>query len=204
MKSAVLLLSTILLTTFLSCKNNQQTAGNSDVQDTTAQSSPFLPVGAILNNDKKLADTFATAFLKRVETGSHKDSAFINPAEFNRLSMAFFPSVLMDSAAFRQHYNESSIMDETTGLLNFIYTAKDVSDSLHQVVVYISPTQTTDQTNRVYMEHAFKQGDTLVQQKLTWKLKQYFYILTIRQPATGDAVITNEKVIWNPEKFRED
>ncbi|MFT3825731.1 MAG: hypothetical protein QM731_17555 [Chitinophagaceae bacterium] len=198
----------ISFATLLSCKNNHNKADNNNIlpvaADTTGQSTPYLPVNAILSRDKKLADSFATTFLKRAEMAGKKDSAYISPEEFGKLAAAFFPAELQDSLAFRQNYTESSVMDETMGLLNFIYIAKKPETSLQQVVVYVSPEATTDQINRVYMERTFTQGDTLIRQKLTWKLKQYFYTITIKQPANGEPVVINEKVIWNPAQFQEE
>jgi len=94
-------------------------------------------------------------------------------------------------------------MDETTQMLNFIYTGKQPGWPLQNVMVYIKPSLATDQVNRVYMERAFTSGDTAVQQKLTWKMQEYFYIITMRQPKNGPAVTTMEKVIWDPQYFAE-
>jgi hypothetical protein len=53
------------------------------------------------------------------------------------------------------------------------------------------------------MEREFTSGDTVVQQKLTWKMQAYFYIISMRQPKTGPAVTSMEKVIWDPQFFAE-
>jgi hypothetical protein len=86
-------------------------------------------------------------------------------------------------------------------MLNFIYTAKDPEPSLRNVMVYLQPTLANDQVKRIYMERSFNSGDTSIEQKLTWKMMEYFYVITIRQPKNGPAVTSMEKVIWDPQHF---
>jgi hypothetical protein len=94
-------------------------------------------------------------------------------------------------------------MDETTQMLNFIYTQNQPNWPLQKVMVYIKPSLSNDKVNRVYMEREFTSGDTVVQQKLTWKMQEYFYIISMRQPKNGPAVTSMEKVIWDPQYFAE-
>jgi hypothetical protein len=53
----------------------------------------------------------------------------------------------------------------------------------------------------LYFETAYNQGDTLIEKKLTWKMRKYFYILTVRQPKSGEAITSMEKLIWDPQHF---
>jgi hypothetical protein len=70
-------------------------------------------------------------------------------------------------------------------------------------MVYLKPSLADDKVNRVYMEKEFMSGDTTIQQRFTWKMQAFFYIITVRQPKNGPAVTTMDKVIWNPEYFGE-
>jgi hypothetical protein len=92
-------------------------------------------------------------------------------------------------------------MDETTEMINFIYPAKDTSTRLRKVVVYIRPSLSVDKVNRIYMEKEFRDGQDFVQQKLTWVIEKYFYILTIKHPQQGSPVTSIEKVIWDPQSY---
>jgi hypothetical protein len=51
------------------------------------------------------------------------------------------------------------------------------------------------------MEKEFRDGQDFVQQKLTWVIEKYFYILTIRHPQQGSPVTSIEKVIWDPQSY---
>jgi hypothetical protein len=85
--------------------------------------------------------------------------------------------------------------------MNFIYNAKTDSQALRKVIVYISPGMSGDKVDRIYMEKKYSQGDTTVDQKLSWRMKHYFYILTMLQPKTGKPVTKVDKVIWEPQDF---
>jgi hypothetical protein len=72
---------------------------------------------------------------------------------------------------------------------------------LRNVMAFLQPSLATDQVKRIYMERSFNSGDTTIEQKLTWKMMEYFYVITIRQPKNGPAVTSMEKVIWDPQDF---
>jgi hypothetical protein len=200
MKRINLLLPALLLLA-VACKHKpQQPAGYVQSAQDSLTSSAYLPVADFIKNDIIKVDSFAGGILKKGNIEGRKDSAFIKPAEFHQLANQFLLTEL-DSASFHDHFTEHSLMDETTQMLNFIYTAKAPESSLRNVMVYLQPSTQTDKVNRIYMERAFNSGDTTIEQKLTWKLQEYFYIITIRQPKNGPAVTSMEKVIWDPQFF---
>ena len=61
-----------------------------------------------------------------------------------------------------------------------------------------------DKIDRIYMEKESREGDTRVQQKLSWKMKHYFYIITEKIPVSGPSSTTVEKVIWDPQDFSDE
>jgi hypothetical protein len=162
-----------------------------------------MPVADFIREDIAKVDSFAGGILNRRNINGKKDSVFIQPVEFHRIANQFFLPEL-DSASFIKQFIENSLMDETSQMLNFIYTAKNADHPLQKVIVYIKPSLSTDKVTRVYMEKNFNSGDTLIQQRFTWKMQEYFYILTIRQPKAGPAVTSMDKVIWDPEFFAAD
>ncbi len=191
------------------CKdNNTQSAGNTPVagKDSTAADSTaaYLPIIDLIRQDLRHVDTFAGGILKKTTINGKKDSLFIKPAAFHQAAAAFLIPEL-EAATFRQQFTETSLADESTGQLQFIYTPKDPAITLRNVVAYITPSASTsgDQVSRFYLEKEWAAGDTTVKQKLTWKTRQYFYIVTIRQPKEGPAITSIEKLIWDPEQFGE-
>jgi hypothetical protein len=196
----------IVILLITSCKNNNRQPANETLpsgkdsitsQDSTTSYVPFLD---LIRQDLSQVDSFAGGILKKTTYKGKTDSLFIKPAEFHQAAAAFLLPEL-ETASFSQSFTESSIMDETTGQIQFIYTPNNPSQALRNVVAYISPAVSANQVNRIYLDKQSVAGDTLIQQKLTWKIRQYFYIITIRQPKQGPAITTIEKVIWDPEHF---
>jgi hypothetical protein len=187
----------------IACKQKpkQQAGTDQAVQDSLANTN-FLPVADFIRNDISKVDSFSGGILKKVTINGKKDSVYIQLPAFHQLANQFLIPEL-DSASFRAHFKEHSLMDETTQMLNFIYTQNQPDWPLQKVMVYIKHSLSDDKVNRVYMEREFTSGDTLIQQKLTWRMQEYFYIISMRQPKTGPAVTSMEKVIWDPQFFAE-
>jgi hypothetical protein len=202
MKRINLLIPALILLA-VACKHKpKEPAGAIQATQDSLTATSYLPVADFIRNDITRVDSFAGGILKKSNINGKKDSVYIQPAEFHKLASQFIIPEL-DSTSFQSHFTEHSLMDETTQMLNFIYTAKQPNWPLHNVVVYLTPSMQDDKVNRIYMERDFNSGDTTIEQKLTWKINEYFYLITIRQPKNGPAVTSMEKVIWDPQLFSE-
>ena len=186
-----------------SCKEKKQQSAPAPATTPDTTHATYLPVADFIRSDINLVDSFAGGILQKNVINNRKDSNYITPPDFHRFAENFLVPEL-DSARFKNNYTEESLMDETTEMLNFIYTAKSPDLSLRKVVVYLNPSLTTDKVSRIYMEKESIQGDTLVQQKLVWKIKESCYRLTIRQAKQGAAITSIEKIIWDPQHFATD
>lgn len=188
-----------------SCKD--QTSQSADNTNTTGKDSTtndsantYLPIKDLIQQDLKRVDSFAGGLLRKATMNGKKDSAFVKPAAFHEAANAFLIPEL-EATAFRQAFTENSLMDETTQQLQFIYTPKNPAVTIRNAVVYVTPSTSGDNVSRIYLEKEWAAGDTLVHQKLTWKMRQYFYIITIREPKQGPPSTSIEKLIWDPEQF---
>lgn len=186
----------------IACKQKPKQADAEKAMQDSLANIPFLPVADFIRNDISKVDSFSGGILKKVTNNGKKDSSYIQLPAFHQLASQFLVPEL-DSASFRTHFKEHSLMDETTQMLNFIYTQNQPDWPLQKVMVYLKPSLSDDKVNRVYMEREFTSGDTVIQQKLTWKMQEYFYIISMRQPKNGPAVTSMEKVIWDPQFFAE-
>lgn len=202
MKRIFLLLPALVLLA-IACKHKPKATdtANQPATDSLTNTS-FLPVADFIKNDITKVDSFAGGIVHKVIVNGKKDSSFIQLPAFHQLANQFLLPEL-DSASFRSHFTEQSLMDETTQMLNFIYTGKQNNGSLRNVMVYIKPSLQNDKVSRIYMERDFASGDTTIHQRLTWKMEESFYIITVRQPKAGPAVTTMEKVIWDPAFYAE-
>ena len=183
----------------VSCKNKptpSKGAGENQA-DTT---SSYMPINDFISEDIKQIDSFAGGILLKTSGTVKKDSAFIQPEKFKQLA-AMFSSPELDSTIFNNQFSETSLMDESTNMLNFIYTAKNDQSQIRKAIVYVSPGVSTDKVNRIYLEKELKSGDTIISQKLTWKLRQYLIIAEIRQTTGGYESTSIRKAIWDAQLY---
>lgn len=184
----------------LSCKEKPAKApAETPAANTPDSPITYLPVTDLIREDIRKVDSFAAGILHKKE-GAKKDSGYIDQAAFRKLAQQFL-SPELEAGNFEKGFSQESLMDKTTELINFIYPAKDTNSSIRKVVVYIKPSLHVDKVNRIYIEKDLKEGNDFVQQKLTWVIEKYFYILTIRHPEKGEPVTTVEKVIWDPQSY---
>lgn len=178
----------------------QAVDGADSATDKIDSNSSYMPVAAFVQEDIRRVDSFYAGILKKSSKDGKKDSAYIQHSDFHEIAKQFVDKAF-DSTNFRQGFTETPLMDQTTQLMNFIYNAKSDSQALRKVIVYISPGVTGDKVDRVYMEKRYSRGDTTIEQKLSWRMKHYFYILTMIEPKKGKPVTKMEKVIWEPQDF---
>lgn len=163
----------------------------------------YLPVLDLIKEDIKRVDSFAGAILLRTSTEKKKDSSYIDLVAFNKSTADFLPGEL-EIASFQNNFKESSFVDESSQVVNFMYTPTNTDATVRKVVIYIPPSLGTDKVNRVYMEKEFKKGDTIISQKLTWKMRSYFIIAENRQTPDGKSTVTTRKAIWDVRLFNEE
>lgn len=163
----------------------------------------YLPVADLIREDIRKVDSFAGGILRKGRMGEKKDSVFIPLARFDSISAAFLLPDL-DSAYFHRHFAETSIMDETTQFMEFIYTPVDSLPSVRKLVVYITPDKLTNNVNRVYLEREYRKGDTLCRENMTWKMQKYYIIVSWKEPPGAGSSTRIQKVIWDPEDFADD
>jgi hypothetical protein len=198
MKLNLSILAIICMAIF-SCKEKPARSPAAPTADTPDTPITYLPVTDLVREDIRRVDSFAAGILHKKES-DRKDSSYISQDEFKKLAAQFLAPEL-EPGKFEQLFSQESLMDETTGLINFIYPAKDTGSPIRKVVVYIKPSLSVDKVDRIYIEKDLKEGNDYVQQKLTWVIEKYFYILTIRHPEKGEPVTTLEKVIWDPQSY---
>lgn len=180
------------------CKNSP--TGPVEKDTTATDTKSYLPVNDFIREDIKQVDSFAGGILLKTTGTVKKDSAFIQPGEFKELTREFF-SPELDSAIFYNQFSETSLMDESTKMLNFIYTSNSTATEIRKVIVYVSPSLSTDKVSRIYMEKELSRGDTAISRKLTWKMKQYLVIAEMKQTAGGYNSTRIRKAIWDPQLY---
>lgn len=182
------------------CNNTNPKTETKNAGETPEPSKSHLPVAEFILEDIKQVDSFAGGIVLKTISGGKKDSAFIPNEAFHKLANEFLLPEL-DSTIFSNQFSEASFMDETTEMLNFIYTADSDQTNLRKVIVYVSPSLSTDKITRIYMETETLKGDTTVSHKLTWKMRQYLIIAENKRSGGGYNSILIRKAIWDPQHF---
>lgn len=180
------------------CKNDS--VKKADADSISEQEKSYLPITDFIKEDIKQVDSFAGGILLKTTGGNKHDSLFIQPEVFKSLANEFLLPDL-DSSIFYTRFTETSLMDETTQMLNFIYIADSTTTSLRKVIVYVSPSKSYDKVSRIYMEKETRKGDTTISHKMTWKIKQYLVIAAIKQAPGGYTSTRIQKAIWDPQHY---
>lgn len=178
----------------------QQKIAKAPEQPSPIEDSSFLPVLDLLKEDRERVKTEAGGILQKTTGGPTADSVFLALEQFLSLSSSFLLPEL-DSARFQGSFSETSFLDESTGLLSFLYTLKKDSGRLKQVIVYISRGATKDQVNRISLDLQEPTPEGARTIKMTWKIKQYFMIVTEEASRNRTPKRTVQKVIWDPTLF---
>lgn len=181
----------------ISCGEPEQQPEKKDEKDTAKL---FLPVTDYIRGEIKTIDSLPVGILKRVTAGNRADSAFIQQAEFRLLAAEFLPDEL-EKGKFEQSFTESSFFDQSTELLTFTYEGTDPSVTVKRVDVLISPSLQLDKIKSIYMEKAYKSGDTSISKKMFWKAGSSFQVATEKSLAQKPPTLEQVKVIWDPMNY---
>jgi hypothetical protein len=178
----------------------QQKVATAPSPPSPLEDSSFLPVLDLLKEDRERVISEAGGILQKTTGGSSPDSVFLTLEQFLSLSSSFLLPEL-DSARFQGSFAETSFLDESTGLLSFLYSRQKDSGRLKQVIVYISPGATKDQVDRISLDLQEPTPEGERNSKMTWKIKQYFMIVTETTSKNGVRKRTVQRVIWDPNQF---
>jgi hypothetical protein len=168
--------------------------------DTAQTKKEYLPILDYIRNEIKTIDSLPVGILKRTGTGAELDSAFITQGEFKQLAAEFLAKEL-EKESFERSYTESSFMDQTTGLLTFVYQAANPALEVKRVHVLISPSLETDKISSIYMEKLRSATDTVIETKMYWKAGTSFNIITQKTLAGKAWPMNQVKVIWDPSNY---
>ena len=173
-------------------------------QDTTTAKADtpktYIPVTDYIRGEIKKLDSLPVGILKRSTVGSKTDSGYIKLEQFRQLAQQFLAPEL-ERGRFERSFAESSFYDQSTELLTFTYQATDPASIVRRVDVLISPSLTLDKVKSIYLEKAWKSGDTAINSKLYWKAGASFQVATEKVAAQQVLPMEQLKVIWDPMSY---
>lgn len=193
-----LLYSALLLLFLSSCKNKQgSTQADESVTEENSELELF-PINDLIRGDiRKIKEEGGG--LQLVNETSHQ-YRFMQPSELDS-----FCNLLLDPAleaeAMKGKYSSTSLVDPSTSQLNIIYTAKAPKQSIKKIVLYVVPGNTNNKVSAVYIEKEKKSGDTLLEERVQWKMGQYCSRAINRAWGKDQNELQQYKLIWEPQLF---
>lgn len=163
-------------------------------KDTAAKPSPYFPVYDFIRNEIEYVDSLPVGLMKYTTTGTKQDAVYIKLEEFHRLADDFLSDELKD-ANFTRLFRETSFLDKASNNATFFYKPSDGSTKVKRVDVLTAKGDVYDDVKSVYIEKETTEGDTPVVQKLYWKPKRNFQIITIKSGAKPSNELV--KVVWD-------
>jgi len=189
MKKFVLLC--ILATGIVSigCKSK---AGNDQKGTDTTKFYPYTDaITAEINTLMKAPPVFTKTLTLANIT---KDSGVITPDAFLELTKPFLDKDITTDK-LKQQYRESVFSDLTTNnnVLNYSTTNKELEIQAVDVIL----NSANNSLKRIDIRAFSMQGDSTVQQSLSWVAGKKFYISTYKEGKDGKGISQTQTVSWN-------
>jgi hypothetical protein len=179
----------IIFFTACSSKKNNTASSNS-----SGQIENIFPVTDFLKGQLRILDSMGVTPLKIISINGKKDSMWLKREDIRKNATPFLTPVI-DSANMYSLFSEKSFLDQTINAFTFSYDPKKkLPDSIKITHwdVYMNPE--TNSIDRIYMVK--ENADTTTQ--LTWLVNKWYSIRTIIQPAHGQPLVKEEKMlIWD-------
>ena len=187
----------------LVCSCNDAEQKQSTTQDNTVKADTpktYIPVTDYIREEIRKVDSLPVGILKRSTVGNKTDSGYIKPEQFHQLAAQFIAPEL-EKGKFEQSFAENSFYDQSTEMLTFTYQATNPASTVRRVDVLISPSLAIDKIKSIYLEKAWKSGDTAINSKLYWKAGVSFQVATEKVAAQQVLPMEQLKVIWDPMSY---
>jgi c-di-AMP phosphodiesterase-like protein len=179
----------IIVCILFACKSNKQKQ---------IQKKKFFPVADYIESEINYVDSLPLGIIKYSTHNNRTDTAYIRAAAFNESAKDFISADLQENI-FENDFSETSFIDESIQAITFTYAAKNNKLELQRVDVLATAGEGSNKVSSIYLEKSIQKNDTLITEKLLWKTKKGFQIVTIKKFSDKRPEIEQLKVVWNPE-----
>jgi PBP1b-binding outer membrane lipoprotein LpoB len=185
---------------FLACNNpvaTESVATATGGKDTAAPKS-FLPVTDFIAGEIRMIDSLQLPATKTI-TINKKDNLYpLTTAELRLLANEFLQPDINDPA-IKQFYKETSVADQSSGAINFVYSTTNTSLEIQRLDVNLKGDPVlNDKVNSIYIEKITKSGDSVINKKLFWKFGKNFQVTTEKRLDKQVFPRQTLKVVWDP------
>lgn len=177
-----------------SCGNANNTAPEEKLPSNS--SSVFYPVEEYFITQLLKADTAKEIKYLHKNAANITDSSVIDSIQLNKLAQPFFTDQINDTS-IKKYYRESIFHDATTASNTFTYTSVNRALPIQSLDILLDTI--TDNVKHVFITKAYRKGDTLINEKLTWKTDLYFSIY--RTVLVSDKETSEQfNISWNSKQ----
>jgi PBP1b-binding outer membrane lipoprotein LpoB len=177
--------------------NTSNTAKPEPMPDSSANKN-FLPVVDMIAGELKMIDSLQLPITKTVIVGKQSQIFPLTPQELQQLANEFLQPDINNSR-IKKFYKETSVADQSSGAINFMYTSTVDSLEIRRLDVTLKGDPVlNDKLNNVYIEKYSKSADTAVTKKLFWKAGKNFQIITEKRWGNQVSPRQTIKVVWDP------
>lgn len=182
----------LLLQLIVACRHDAK----NQYDQPPVNNSNFFPVLDFLKSEIHYVDSLPLGITQYHTANGRTDTAYIQAAAFNILAQQFVPSQL-EPSFFTRSFSETSFMDQTMQLVTFTYAAKHPEDTVKRIDVLANPSGGNNQVKSIYLEKRYDSSNVRIVQKMYWKARRNFLVVTTRQASGKSALVDQLKVVWD-------
>jgi hypothetical protein len=180
------------------CNHNTPSSTTATTSKDSVPAQDFFPVAEYIGGQLTLIlDTFRFPLTKTITRNGKSNLTSATDGELRQWAEGFRKPDINDSS-LRTFYKETSIADQSNGSVTLDYTATNSNLPVQKIDVYIQadPVQ-NDKVTGIYIEKAFRLGDTSCSQKLYWKTGKNMQVFTEKKIKDKLLPLEQVKISWD-------
>lgn len=188
MKKQVFVFLILFSGTFYGCNQAATSSG------TVRIDKDFYPIGNFIRSQLIALDSMPLAVIKYTTVNQVTDTSVVDKQDFKDVA-ALFMTPDIGSPELISHYDETSFIDATLGMMTLTYNAKDRDAVVRKADVLLKQDNTGVST--IYIEKLLPGTDSTVVQKLLWTANQNCQVTHIIQKKDQPEKIILERYVWD-------
>jgi hypothetical protein len=182
-----------LLLTFLPLAFSCKTKSKEEASDTE----PYFPIKSYIESQIAHVDTSLYNILLIETLNNRSDTTVIRREDFKKQAKDFLEIPDITQNKWKEDYEEFKTFDEDLQSAIISYRSKEADAEVRRQEVIIKPNANEgDQVKTIFIDRAFEDGSSTIQQKMLWEANKWFRVVTITQKPNQPEQIKTVQVIW--------
>lgn len=166
-------------------------------KEEASDAEPYFPIKSYIESQIAHVDT-SLYTIQRIETQNNQsDTTVIRREDFKEQAKDFLEIPDLTKNKWKDDFREEKRFDEDLQSAIISYWPKEEDAEVRRQEVIIKPNAAEgDQVKTIFIDRAFEDGSSTVQQRLLWEVNKWFRITTITQKPNQPEQIKTVQVIW--------